>query len=119
MTTGQLSIFDALGEQERGVTCPNCRYTWTLTKDGQPDLAGHIEGSHGWPFGGSENGQCENQKISLYQLGAQQHFGLRLQDGEPNTTYRTDLLGAILRAKHHGCTDKQIRKTLTTAKKGR
>lgn len=112
---GQLSIFDALGEQERGITCPYCRHTWTLTKSGEPNLAGHIEGSNGWPFGGSENGRCENQKISLYQLGAQLHCGLRLRDDEPNTTYRTDLLGAILRAKRLGCTDKQIKAVIKAA----
>lgn len=116
---GQLSIFDELGEQEPGVTCPHCRHTWTLTKSGEPNLADHIKGSGRWPYGGSIAGKCEGQSISLYQLGAQQHFGLQLRDDEPNTTYNTDLLGAILRAKHHGCTDKQIRKTLTTAKKGR
>ena len=120
MTTvdGQLSIFDELGRQARGVTCPYCGHTWTLSKSGLPTLAGHIEGSSGWAFGGSENGRCENQKISLFQLGAQLHFGLRLRDGEPNTTYRTDLLGAILRAKRHGCTDKQIAAVLKAARKG-
>ena len=120
MTTvdGQLSIFDELGRQARGITCPYCGHTWTLTKPGEPNLADHIEGSNGWVFGGSENGQCENQKISLYQLGAQLHFGLRLRDDEPNTAFRTDLLGAILRAKRHGCTDKQIAAVLKAARKG-
>lgn len=120
MTTvdGQLSIFDELGRQARGITCPYCGHTWTLTKSGEPNLADHIEGSNGWVFGGSENGQCENQKISLYQLGAQLHFGLRLRDDEPNTAFRTDLLGAILRAKRHGCTDKQIAAVLKAARKG-
>jgi hypothetical protein len=116
MTDGQPTIFDVLGEQGEPTTCPYCGWSWDGI--GHYPVSRHIEGSNGWAFGGSENGRCENQKISLYQLGAQLHFSLRLRDDEPNTTYRTDLLGAILRAKQHGCTDKQIKAVLKAARKG-
>ena len=114
VTEGQLSIFDVLDEQSpTTATCPYCGWSWD--DKGYFPVSRHIEGSNGWAFGGSENGRCENQKISLYQLGAQLHFGLRLNDGDPNTAYKTDILGAILRAKRHGCTDKQIKAVLKTA----
>lgn len=106
---GQLSIFDELAEQEPHATCPYCHFSWT----GPTPLASHLTGSNGWAFGASEAGKCENQKIYLYRVGAQSHFGLRFKDDDPNTTYRNDLLGVILEAKQRGCTDKQIRKVLT------
>ena len=80
-------------------------------------LSRHIEGSNGWAFGASEAGKCENQKIYLYRVGAQHHFGLRLRDDEPTITYKNDLLGVILEAKQRGCTDKQIQKVLTKTRK--
>ncbi|QDH85633.1 hypothetical protein 4C_0043 [Brevibacterium phage 4C] len=110
MTTDQLSIFDVMDTAEAGTTCPLCGWSWT--GKGSFPLARHIEGSNGWAFGGSEAGKCENQKIYLYRVGAQQHFGLRLRDNEPNTTYKNDLLAVILEAKQQGCTDKQIQKVL-------
>lgn len=114
VTEGQLSIFDVLNEHSpTTITCPYCGWSWE--GKGHFPLSSHIEGSNGWAFGGSENGRCENQKISLYQLGAQLHFGLRLNDGDPNTAYKTDILGAILRAKRRGCTDKQIKAVLKAA----
>lgn len=110
---GQLSIFDELAAQSPHTTCPHCGWSWT----GSTPLASHTAGSNGWAFGASEAGKCENQKIYLYRVGAQQHFGLRLRDDEPNTTYRNDLLGVILEAKQRGCTDRQIQKVLTTSRR--
>lgn len=108
-TDGQLSIFDELTTKEPHTTCPYCHFSWT----GPTLLSRHIEGSNGWAFGGSEVGKCENQKLYLFQVGSQSHFGLRSGDGEPNLNFKTDLLGKILEAKQFGCTDKQIRKVLS------
>ena len=113
MTAGQLSIFDVLAEQSHTTTCPYCGWSWS---GGTPPNR-HLEGSNGWAFGASEAGKCENQKIYLYRVGAQHHFGLRLRDDEPTTTYKNDLLGVILEAKQRGCTDKQIQKVLTKTRK--
>ncbi|MDN5635807.1 MAG: hypothetical protein L0G36_09225 [Brevibacterium sp.] len=115
MTAGQLSIFDVLGCDGDPTTCPFCGWAWTGKGSYPLDL--HIEGSNGWAFGASETGKCENQKIYLFRIGAQQHFGLRLRDDEPNTTYKNDLLGVILEAKQRGCTDAQIKKILKAARK--
>lgn len=117
MTTGeQLSIFDVLeSDASLTITCHYCHFAWEDTLGS--GLKGHINGAGHWPYAGSIAGKCENQAISLYQLGAQQRFGLRLRDDEPNTTYKNDLLGVILEAKQHGCTDKQIQKVLTRARK--
>lgn len=112
---GQLSIFDELEQLSPATVCPHCGWSWT--GKGSYPLSRHIEGSNGWAFGGSEAGRCENQKIYLYRVGAQQHFGLRLKDDEPNTTYKNDLLGVILEAKQRGCTDKQVQKVLTKTRK--
>ena len=111
---GQLSIFDELVAQDPDrTTCPYCHFSWA----GRTSLALQTTGSNGWGFGASEAGRCENQKIFLFRVGAQSHFGLRLTDDEPNVTYRHDLLGVILEAKQHGCTDKQIQKVLTKTRK--
>lgn len=112
MTAGeQLSIFDELDDTSLGkVVCPYCGWSWTGR--GDFPVSRHIEGSNGWAFGASEAGNCENQKIYLYRVGAQSHFGLRLREGEPNVTYKNDLLTVILEAKQRGCTDAQIKKVL-------
>ncbi|WP_167198016.1 hypothetical protein [Brevibacterium pigmentatum] len=113
MIAGQLSIFDELDDEREpaaSTTCPHCHHRWTLSKSGLPTLADHLKGSGHWPYGGSIAGKCENQAISLFQLGNQQHMGFT----ENPPIYTTDLLGAILRAKQHGCTDTQIKAVLKT-----
>ncbi|SMX76545.1 hypothetical protein [Brevibacterium antiquum] len=116
MTDGQLSIFDVLeSDASLTITCHYCHFAWEDTSG--CGLKGHIDGSGHWPYGGSIAGKCENQKIYLYRVGAQHHFGLRLRDDEPTTTYKNDLLGVILEAKQRGCTDKQIQKVLTKTRK--
>lgn len=112
MTAGQLSIFDELADTADSIVCPHCGHEWKPGSDGRPTLAGHIQGSPFWGYRASENGQCTNQQISLYQLGNQQHMGLV----ENPPRFNTDLIGAILRAKSHGCTDEQIQTVLTNSR---
>ena len=112
MTAVQLTIFDELADAADSIVCPHCGHEWKPGSDGLPTLAGHIQGSPGWGYAASETGHCTNQQIALYQLGNQQHMGL--VENPPRFT--TDLIGAILRAKQHGCTDKQTQTVLTSSR---
>lgn len=109
MTAGQLSIFDVLDEQSDTTICPHCGWSWS----GSTTMAIHTAGANGWPFGASEAGQCSNQQRHLYNIAARVHF---LPD-DPRNPDPHDILWAILEAKQRGCTNKQVQKVLTTARK--
>ena len=114
MTTGQLSIFDALAQIDaeangQVITCPHCHVSWTGPAVVRTEK--HYEVSpECWSGPIPTVARCSNQAIMLWRIAIQ-------ADMSPDRpTFRTDFLGAILHAKHRGCTDQQIAAVLRQTK---